>query len=184
MYGHLVWPYGYLCVRWPTLGRNLPHKVRFQPNFNRTAPYNSGNLNIFIFDAQICINKPRRIHNSVVECGIADPEVTGSIPVGCFFASLPSLDILEHPQLPNFLFACMIWPRQCSRVWHADHHRCCGADTNVEISDVYDPRVSAQAPPGVYWFFHEDDIIISLSFGNCLQLGPFKACFDAAVVEL
>ena len=25
------------------------------------------------------------IHNSVVECGIADPEVTGSIPVGCFF---------------------------------------------------------------------------------------------------
>ena len=67
--------------------------------------------------------------------------------LGAFFASLPSLDISEHPQLPNVLFVCMIWPRQCSRVWHADHHRCCGADTNVEISDVYDPRVSAQAPP-------------------------------------
>lgn len=46
------------------------------------------------------------IHNSVVECGIADPEVTGSIPVGCFFASLRFLMFWNtHKYQTSFLHA-------------------------------------------------------------------------------
>jgi hypothetical protein len=84
---------------------------------------------------------------TVVECGIADLENTGSIPFGCLFASLRFLMFWNTYNYQTFFFACMIWRRQCSRVWHAHRHRCCSADTNAEISDVYDLRVSAQDPP-------------------------------------
>lgn len=83
----------------------------------------------------------------MVECGIADPEVTGSIPVGCFFCfsavsryfgtpTTTKLPFCMHDLASSMLTSMACTPSSMLR---------CGHERWDQLR--FDPRVSAQVPP-------------------------------------